>query len=737
MPNKGKKSVASAAKQAAVAAVKAVEKQHAKKQKSKPVPKNPTVKKSEVKKVVDKEVAKKLRKIDGPKSQYQVSVSATLGYVTGNDSHGPNLKLTSFLHPALCKSPDESTNFGPLQAAAAQYGLWRVSRAHISLTPLVGPSAISGTIIRGSVNLSQSPSSTGWGGLGARKHLDLQAGVRGFFKLSRRDLAGPRDGGWWVTDTNVEGQQSAGPVFEIHALGESTSTYQNTEFKREIYIVEMKATWQFCNYVSNPALGTLERKEAETKVSFATTEQKEIVMNVEAAPEVLRFLDDPTIERASGDQPSKPGEVIWQLADTAAEAVSGLMPPPFGWLARGGWWFIKKIAGRASYGFRSAQSATFLVYPSLADAQNNRPAVAASVRNAVEPVPATLQFTQMNAPNMGGTPPTAALVSASTFPVYPDFPPTSGYAIFKSILRPTYYREGYKTMPHVFVGNFLTWQGKTYRACLMEARDSVALTIPGSENEITRFGVPQDGPTGVISFSEPIENGTLNPIVLADMHVQVGSGCWLHAFFFKSQTSQNNLKWKQEYNKNLGYLITEINSTSMRVKADGISPSDTDKVIFNFESTTADPKEREVGNKHYLAICLSVSQNGGNEINWGGGTFGVTTQTPIPNLYGMLLLHQYYEGFKTWYEMKIKEVRRSRVEKLAERLGLTLADFESDSDGDYETDVEDDEDETQSGTSEFDVIPQPGGASDYMMLREQGLSHQEALDVIAAKNPAV
>lgn len=747
MPNKGKKTVAAAAKQAAVAAVKAVEKQHANKKKVKlpRAPKPKPVPKSEIKKVVDKEVGKKLKKIDGPKSQYQVSVSATLGYVTGNESHGPNLKLTSFLHPALCKSPDESTNFGPLQAAAAQYGLWRVSRAHITFTPLVGPNAISGTIIRGSVNLSQSPSSTGWGGLGARKHLDLQAGVKGFFKLSRRDLAGPRDGGWWVTDTNVEGQQSAGPVFEVHALGESTSTYQNTEFKREVYIVEMKATWQFCNYVSNPAMGLLDRKEAETKVSFSTTEQKEIVMNVEGPTELLRYLDDPTVERASGDQPSKPGEVIWQLADTAAEAVSGLMPPPFGWLARGGWWFIKKIAGRASFGFRNAgPSSTFLVYPSLADAQNNRPAVATSTGTASSQVDATLQFTQMNAPNMGGMPSTVAYAAPSTFPVQPDFPPTTGPCIFKAVLRPCYYARDHADYPHVFLNGTLKWGNLTARCTVIEAKDVVALRMPGHTNEITRFGVPSGGPTGIISFHDLCDETTsakkLNPVILADRHVQVGDAVWLHAWLWQAQSSQADFKLKAKFDKHVGYLLTSIQSNFFKIWTNGISGGSADAVKFNTAETTQIPTERErkLADRLFLSCILTNARDGGTEINWSDQKYNVSVTSNVPNLLGILFLQSYPEGYKHWFELDVKEQRKSRIEKLAERFGLTLSDFESDTDNDdFETDCESDAEEKESNQSEFDVIPQPGGADDYLILREQGLSHQEALDVIAAKKPAV
>ncbi|ACU30844.1 capsid protein precursor [Mamastrovirus 14] len=738
MPNKGKntkKTVKAAAKQAAVAAAKAVEKQHTKQLQNVASSGKKTVPKKEIKKMVDGEVKKKLRKIDGPKSQYQVSVAATLGYVTGNESHGPNLKLTSFLHPALCKSPDESTNFGPLQAAAAQYGLWRVTRAYITLTPLVGPSAVSGTLIRGSVNLSQSPSSTGWGGLGARKHLDLQAGVKGYFKLARRDLAGPRDGGWWVTDTNVEGQQSAGPVFEIHALGQSTSTYQATDFKRELYIVEMRATWQFANYVSNPSMGLLERKEAETKVSFTTTEQKEIVMNVETDAGTLRFLDDPTVERAAGGQPDKPGEIIWQLADTAAEAITTVIPPPFGWLARGGWWFVKKIAGRAAYGFNASSSASFLVYPSLADAQNNRPAIANGTQTRSNQVPASLQFTQMNAPNMGGPTPGTSVMARGQFPVPPEKPPTSGACIFRTVLRPVFSSHGRPSFPTFFLGGTISWQRTTMRCAHFAAGHPVAINIPN--DEILAFGAPDNGTGGVITLMNIAQEGNtmreLYPEVIAQRHEKVANNMWMHAFLWVAPKNQRSYRWRAgNFNITVGYLYTGIHSGQyMVVNSNGI---DNEQMSFNAQNANT------IGDQKYLSICFSAAKNAGPEINWAAQTFPFALNDSVPMLFSFLFMHQYLEGFKYWFELDMTQRRLGRLQRMARMLGLRPEDFESDTDeDDLETCSEDESDaeEKESTTSEFDVIPQPGGANDYMMLREQGLSHQEALDVIVAKKPAV
>uniref|UniRef100_A0AAU7E1G0 Capsid protein n=1 Tax=Coleura bat astrovirus TaxID=3141863 RepID=A0AAU7E1G0_9VIRU len=135
---------------------KEVQKENKKKQYQKKKNKNKNWKKekAEIKREVKKETRKETQ---GPKPKFSVNVTATLGYIDGSTEHGPEVKTAVFLHPALCKGPDEETAFGPLQAAAAQYSMWRVDKVKVSLTPLVGASAVSGTIVRTSLNMTSTP----------------------------------------------------------------------------------------------------------------------------------------------------------------------------------------------------------------------------------------------------------------------------------------------------------------------------------------------------------------------------------------------------------------------------------------------------------------------------------------------------------------------------------------------------------------------------------------------------
>ena len=182
------------------AAIKAVAKEVVKEEKKvfKPRQQNKSTRnkfrnKWQTKHQVKNEIKTELKKkgLEGPKTKFTVKVSATIGKIGPNVNSGPELQISTFMHPALMKEPNDGTNFGPLQAAAAQWGLWRLSDLKIQFTPLVGSSAVTGSVYRTSLNLTQSPGSTSWGGLGARKHLDIPVGVSRTWHLRKGDLAGP------------------------------------------------------------------------------------------------------------------------------------------------------------------------------------------------------------------------------------------------------------------------------------------------------------------------------------------------------------------------------------------------------------------------------------------------------------------------------------------------------------------------------------------------------------------
>lgn len=99
------------------------------------------------------------------------------------------------MNPALTKETTGSNQFGSIQMYASTYAQWQVTRVHLKATPLVGASAVSGTVCRLSLNMTGAPTSSSWSALGARVHVDVTPGRTAVLKLSRntfRDLR--RDG---------------------------------------------------------------------------------------------------------------------------------------------------------------------------------------------------------------------------------------------------------------------------------------------------------------------------------------------------------------------------------------------------------------------------------------------------------------------------------------------------------------------------------------------------------------
>nr|WDW25699.1 MAG: capsid protein [Canine astrovirus] len=362
--------------------------------------------------------------VTGPKAAITQTATATLGTIGPNTSGAVELELANFLNPCLVKESTAANSFGPIQASAAQYGLWKIARAEIRLTPMVGPSAISGTAYRISLNTSGQPSSTGWSGLGARKHKDARVGATSRFVVTSRDTAGPREG-WFVTNTNESGGESVGPTIELHSLGETKSTYTNTSYSGPVFLVELRATWMFANFAANPALALLEKGEdAEAQIKFEGQPGQPLTMTLNPESAVARTLErKSTLAYSRGRAPEdSTSETIWQIAATAVDATTAVVPPPFGWLIRGGWWFVKKLAGRTRAGEVQVQ-----VYASYEDAQNDRPAICTSASSTTTATRHHVKFVQMNAPStgIGGNNAEAYIIDNPTCPE--PLPPTGDF----------------------------------------------------------------------------------------------------------------------------------------------------------------------------------------------------------------------------------------------------------------------------------------------------------------------
>uniref|UniRef100_A0AAU7E1A4 Capsid protein n=1 Tax=Miniopterus bat astrovirus TaxID=3141885 RepID=A0AAU7E1A4_9VIRU len=386
--------------------------------------------------------------LKGPKVSVQQKISSTFGLIKPNTGGNVELELNFFLHPSLAKEANDGTAFGPVQALAAQYALWRLKYLAVRFTPMVGASAVSGTVIRASLNMSSAPGGSNWSGLGTRVHLDMHPGQSATFYLRADQLGGPRDGGWWFTDTNEDGSQAVGPLVEVHTMGKTMSTFTDQPWTGPLFLVEGIGIWQFANYNVKPALGALERREGTTEVKINANAAQPITMEMDSTNEIALFMDamDPDRYVPSDATPAavpvtgqNVGETIFQVIDVGATVAQSVAPPPFGWLIKGGWWFVKKLLGRTRAG-----RSEYVLYASLEDAQNNKPAIATATLTGQLSHNTDLMVTQINAPNVGPNP----AVYAGTPRAGPQvLRPGEVFRLASEMLSETFIRVASKTSP--------------------------------------------------------------------------------------------------------------------------------------------------------------------------------------------------------------------------------------------------------------------------------------------------
>lgn len=270
--------------------------------------------------------------------------------------------MVMLMNPSLTKETTGSNQFGPIQMYAATYAQWRITAVRLKATPVVGASAVSGTIGRVSLNMTGNPTSASWSALGARPHADLIPGKGGILRLNHRNFPGPKEG-WYNTNTKGDPNMSIGGAIEVHTLGKTMSTYKNEPFTGGLWLLELTATWEFRNY--NPQPGLLNMiKGKEDNASGA-----QIVAEA-GQPIEMEVAATSRMARAAGGQTNS--EIIWQVADTTIKTITSAFPPPFNWLFQGGWWFIKRVADAPV----RAGTEKFRVYASIQDARADVPCIA-------------------------------------------------------------------------------------------------------------------------------------------------------------------------------------------------------------------------------------------------------------------------------------------------------------------------------------------------------------------------
>nr|WDD45082.1 ORF2 [Bovine astrovirus] len=319
----------------------------------------------------------------GNRVVYQKIVT-TLGTVGSNGSGNLETELAVLLNPSTMKEATGSNTYGPLQIYASTYSLFQMRSLKLHLKPLVGASAVSGTAVRMSWNPTNNPTQTSWSALGARKHSDTTPGKDGFFRLTNRDLRGPKDG-WFKTNTKGDPMMSFAGSLEIHTLGETRSTYQNGQYTGGLFLAELETNWAFKDYAQQPGFLNLVKGNSEAGAQITTDATGKIIMQVPQNTRLARAASTTTA-----------AEIIWMVTDAIIQAGTAAFPPPFNWLFRGGWWFIKKIAGaptRAGYD-------TFEVYSSITDARSGAVCMADQVSQTPVSV-GSLHYQQITPGNTG------------------------------------------------------------------------------------------------------------------------------------------------------------------------------------------------------------------------------------------------------------------------------------------------------------------------------------------------
>lgn len=315
------------------------------------------------------------------------TVTATLGTVGANQGKQVETELVMMMNPALTKETTGSNQFGPIQMYAATYAQWQVKRVHVKATPLVGASAVSGTVCRLSLNMTGAPTSSSWSALGARVHVDVTPGKTAILRLNKKHFPGPKEG-WYNCNTKGDPNMSIGGSIECHTLGKTMSTYQANQFTGDLFLLEMTAVWSFRNYAPQPGLLNMVKGSDEPAVAQNTQ-----IVATNGQPIELQVPATTRMARAANSASS---EIIWQIVDTTVSQITDIFPAPFNWLFKGGWWFIKRVAGAPV----RAGTITYRIYSSIQDARADVPCIATETKT-VNLTGADFTFQQITPGNVG------------------------------------------------------------------------------------------------------------------------------------------------------------------------------------------------------------------------------------------------------------------------------------------------------------------------------------------------
>lgn len=347
-------------------------------------------------------------------------ITATLGTVGANQSNTVELEMSSLINPLLTKESTGSNQYGPLQIHASTYNLWKLDYIALKFTPLVGPSAVSGTAVRASIDLSGQPGTPSWSALGARKHKDTNPGRPMTFYIGGNDIRGPKEG-WFYCNTKNDPKMCIAGALQVHTLGKTVSTYTNKPFEGPLFLVEMTGQWSFKNYNPQPGLLNLVKKEIREdpqNIKIHSKPGEPILISIPDSESMAR-----TINQVDANADATPSEIIWQVCDAAINTAIDFFPPPFSWLFRSGWWFVKRVANKKENGEEvpgepNPGELTFQVYQSISDAQNEVPCISTGTTSTKSTTINQLQLMQITPGNTGMQQETLAGLRRTAKPTY-------------------------------------------------------------------------------------------------------------------------------------------------------------------------------------------------------------------------------------------------------------------------------------------------------------------------------
>nr|QCP68857.1 ORF2 [Ruddy turnstone astrovirus] len=365
-------------------------------------------------KQVEKQVKMLKRKTNGPKVNDAFKTTVTLGTIVGQADNVLSLQLRTSLNP-LAMKPDGNTST-PLSARAAMYSLWRVCSLTIKATNLTGNANLVGSILLSSLSQNGVEAvAENQDSLKAKLHRETPIG-RGFlWKIPARYLSGPREG-WWLVDVGGSPLDGYGPAIQHHlnyatrnllgASGQTTPAYTGP-----LWLLEATIVYQFSNFEPKPNLATMPQQQITNEAVTIGTENGALIATVNQAGALHMLL-------AQEAQTTGVGQTIWSIAASTTDAIASVVGPPWGWLLKGGFFFIRRLF--------SSNATKYLIYPSLPAAQADQRIYGAATRSNAElvypvahlamvynPNPQTGQTTQVSS---APSPPATQTLPTGDFP---------------------------------------------------------------------------------------------------------------------------------------------------------------------------------------------------------------------------------------------------------------------------------------------------------------------------------